>query len=577
MAVELSSRVRRRSLKVLLLPLFPRTPGFSHNPISSAGVAGPRASLPEDVLHSVVEQLAPIDILSLSLTSSHVRALLIPALYRTVHLRSSSACISGLGMLAKRPELCAHVRKLAVRPNYYLAWPAPDSTVSEAWVARVIEHLAPKFKRLRTFDWDGTEMPPDALWRTLRIRCPELTELFTNVGHQPLDPESELFNFDALTTFSLSVRHGLGDADLFPPHDVLPPRLWTMLLERCPDLTELTLCSFSASHRLFDLAPLSAAHWPQLTSLTLGPFGYNADFTLAGPPENFAAFLAAHPALTSLRLAWNFKRWMSPDDLPALALPPALEDFAGVTQQLAGVASSTLTTLDLMYEPLYSVRAPALCDALRALTALTSLELWVHVPDPHAEHSALWASLWAAAPGLEDLHFMCTTAFGKKPLTELARALRRLPRLRTFALTKGHRYVDESMRASAVRVFRALSGPSHARLASDNSAYSTMCDLYAPEAADTREAPPHTLTQVSVRWARAACRNHLKQEGTYERVMPANLPASSNRTSGRGAEKSRKAALQDGAGKDVLEAWERGLRAVGGAFERRYRFALPQR
>ncbi|KAJ7077537.1 hypothetical protein B0H15DRAFT_789607 [Mycena belliarum] len=525
---------------------------------------GPQASLPEDVLRSVVEDMSSGDILSLSLTSKHIRELLVPALYRTVHLRSSAACNSGLRMLALRPELCAHVRKLAVRPNYYLAWPVRDASADEEWVARTIMQLAPALRGLRTFDWDGTEMPPEGLWRTLRSMCPDLKEVLANVGHRPILPDSELFNFRALTTFSLSVRHGLGEHDLFPPHEQLPVRLWTML-EGCPTLAELTLASFSPAARLFDLTPLSSARWPQLASLTLGAFGYDHNFGLAGPPAGFDAFLAVHPALTHLRLAWSFQRWMSPADLPPLALPAGLIDFSGVAQQLGLGGGGALTTLDLMCEPLYEARAPALCTALRGLPALTALELWVHVPDPLASHAELWAALWGAAPGLEDLHFMCTTAFGRKPLAELARALRCLPRLRSFALTKGHRYADESMRASAVRVFKALA---------------------------------LELTQVSVRWARAACRNHLKQQGTYERVAPRSAAA----VSGDGTDSptsptsrggvlgggTRRRSMDDGKGgtevgdgrgwkgreKDVVEAWERGLRAVGGAFERRYRFAL---
>lgn len=621
MAVDTSQRARRRSLKKLLhIPLFPRTTGLAGKPIPTMGPAptGPQASLPEDVLRSVVEDMSSGDILSLSLTSKHIRELLVPALYRTVHLRSSAACNSGLRMLALRPELCAHVRKLAVRPNYYLAWPVRDASADEEWVARTIMQLAPALRGLRTFDWDGTEMPPEGLWRTLRSMCPDLKEVLANVGHRPILPDSELFNFRALTTFSLSVRHGLGEHDLFPPHEQLPVRLWTML-EGCPTLAELTLASFSPAARLFDLTPLSSARWPQLASLTLGAFGYDHNFGLAGPPAGFDAFLAVHPALTHLRLAWSFQRWMSPADLPPLALPAGLIDFSGVAQQLGLGGGGALTTLDLMCEPLYEARAPALCTALRGLPALTALELWVHVPDPLASHAELWAALWGAAPGLEDLHFMCTTAFGRKPLAELARALRCLPRLRSFALTKGHRYADESMRASAVRVFKALAR----RNPSSTTCMGTDCGRGSLVRADTEDADEDVdeeksdsepgemgweggrerereveLTQVSVRWARAACRNHLKQQGTYERVAPRSAAA----VSGDGTDSptsptsrggvlgggTRRRSMDDGKGgtevgdgrgwkgreKDVVEAWERGLRAVGGAFERRYRFAL---
>ncbi|KAJ7077468.1 hypothetical protein C8R43DRAFT_910536 [Mycena crocata] len=460
MAVELSctdSRARRRSLNLktlLQLPLLSRAPGFALNPISTGRDPGHGVSLPGDILRDIAEQLSPNDILSVSLTASRVRELLIPELYRTVHLRSSRSCESGLRMLEKRPELCAYIQKLAVRPNYYLAWPTRDAPLSEDVVASTICRIAPALVRLRTFDWDGLEMPRDDLWLVLRNSCPELKELFSNVGYQLLDPESELFKFSDLTNFSLSVRHGLGETDIFPEHEELPAQLWDLLLTRCPTLTELTLCSFSASHRLFALGRVAEGRWPALSSLTLGAFGYTSDFTLAAPPAvTFDAFLAAHPDLAYLRLAWNFKRWMSPDDAEGLPimLPPRLDSYSGVVQQLPGArevlasspgAASTspspalmpptnvlisptstlapsmspltaLTSLDLMCEPLYAARAPALCAALRSLPLLTGLELWVHVPDPRAGHEAFFRDLWGAAPGLEDLHFMCTTAFGK--------------------------------------------------------------------------------------------------------------------------------------------------------------------
>jgi hypothetical protein len=113
------------------------------------------------------------------------------------------------------------------------------------------------------------------------------------------------------------------------------------------------------------------------------------------------------------------------------------------------------------------------------------------------------------------------------------------------------------MRASAVRVFHAVNGNPTPRARA-----LTLDDELAPD----REAATATgpgLTQVSMRWARAACRNHLKQEGTYELAPPCPLPSKANAKAKGGT-----------GGKEEIEAWERGLRAVGGAFERRYRFVL---
>jgi hypothetical protein len=109
------------------------------------------------------------------------------------------------------------------------------------------------------------------------------------------------------------------------------------------------------------------------------------------------------------------------------------------------------------------------------------------------------------------------------PLTELTSQLYLLPHLRSFALTKGHRYADEAMLRSALRVYRAP------------------------------RIPPH-LAQVSICWARAKCRNHLKQEGQYDLVHD-SVPGKTDD-------------LQ------VIEVWECGLRAVGGVFDRRSRYVL---
>lgn len=150
-----------------------------------------------------------------------------PALYDTVTLKSSRNCRVTLEMLRKRRDICGFIRKLAVRPNYYLAWPKPDEQLSEAWVADMIEEISMDLKTMHTFDWDGLELPKDTLWTRLRLKyvsprplhigacspsgsCPQLKSVFSNVGTQPLDPFSALFEFTDLTSFSLIVRHGLG-------------------------------------------------------------------------------------------------------------------------------------------------------------------------------------------------------------------------------------------------------------------------------------------------------------------------------------------------------------------------------
>ncbi len=74
-------------------------------------------------------------------------------------------------MLRERRDICRYVRKLAVRPNYYLAWPKPDEELSEVWVVDMIEEFSKDLVMMHTFDWDGLEQPKDSLWTTLRLKC----------------------------------------------------------------------------------------------------------------------------------------------------------------------------------------------------------------------------------------------------------------------------------------------------------------------------------------------------------------------------------------------------------------------
>ena len=73
-------------------------------------------------------------------------------------------------MLLNNPHLCSYIKKLAVRPNYYLAWPKSDDTLHEDWVVKMIIDLSKELKSMHTFDWDGLELPKDELWDELRLK-----------------------------------------------------------------------------------------------------------------------------------------------------------------------------------------------------------------------------------------------------------------------------------------------------------------------------------------------------------------------------------------------------------------------
>jgi len=219
-----------------------------------------------------------------------------------------------------------------------------------------------------------------------------------------------------------------------------------MILNNCPDLQELAICSFSSSSRVFNFERITQGRWPKLHTLTLGSFGYQNDFTL-GPPGLIEAddddgdgpgnhgdndsdislgqFLDLHSELKYIRFLWNFKRWMSPTTIP-LSLSsspttasslPNLDTFIGIHQQLSHIPHpEKVETLDLTCEPIYESRLPAVAPILRKLTGLISLDIWMHVVDLRSrggsdDRMGFFKTILEACPGLVDFHFMCTTSF----------------------------------------------------------------------------------------------------------------------------------------------------------------------
>jgi hypothetical protein len=206
---------------------------------------------------------------------------------------------------------------------------------------------------------------------------------------------------------------------------------------------------------------------------------------------------------------------MSPDSI-VFALPsnslPALTTFIGIYQQLANTPNpQTIETLDLTCEPIYQSRMSAVCSILRGLPNLTSLEIWVHLFDSDHDNTHSFRSIMEACPKLTDFHFMCTNSFTAKPLKHLLSGLHLLPDLKRFSLTKGHKYFDETMLETAMKV--------------------------------VRQAPK--VKQVNLRWARERCPNHLKQEGSYDVV-------------------------HEETGMCAMNVIEKGIALVGGPFFRQY-------
>jgi hypothetical protein len=354
-----------------------------------------------------------------------------------------------------------------------------------------------------------------------------LKSISTNIGRNPLPLRSQLFSFSGLKSFSIIARHGIPSADsaVEVASEHLPEDFWDMILQRSPDLEELAICTFSPSARLFNFDRIVEGSWRSLHSLTLGSFGYTNDFSL-GPSAlatngKLSEFLKRHNSIKYLRFLWNFRHFMSPDTT-RLTLPPnclpALNTFIGIYQQLTSIPSpETIETLDLTCEPVYHSRLGSLTPILRGLRNLTSLEIWVHLFDSNRDHTAFFHSIVSSCPKLTDLHFMCTNSFTSRPLKQLVSGLHLLPKLKRFSLTKGHKYLDESMLESAIRILKA-----------------------SPK-----------VQQINVRWARERCPNHLKQEGNYDVMFDeeTGLPTS-------------------------VVVLEKGIGLMGGPFCKKYKHAI---
>ncbi|KAJ7438282.1 hypothetical protein B0H11DRAFT_1752929 [Mycena galericulata] len=481
----------------------------------------PLQHLPPEIFLEVASFLHGGDLLNLSVTTSYLRVLLLPAMYRTVSLESSRACLSGLIMLSKHPELCVYVRTLVVRPNYpIVCWPRTEGPVSETNLALTIEQLAQNLRNLQKFEWGGRQLPPDSLWTTLRSYCPELKKVYSTAGSRYLDPECELFKFNNLTGFSLCVLSCEEGSNLYLAHIGMPLQLWDMLLDRCPNLEELTLRLFYSSHSLREMDRLTSGVFPRLRALHLEIWFYNRDPVFSQPSvERLGPFLSAHPSITELSILpyTSDREGKYPDALPLFLTRgalPWLASFVGVYQHLAELPDPAwIEVLDLTGDPIERVSIEVVGRVLKGLVSLRSLDIRL----AEAEDGLLLRMVISACPGLTTLRVMFPVNFGMKTLREISLELQNLPHLRSFTLYKIHRLIDDTMLRCALAVL------------ADN---------------------PH-LREIQLAWF-ACPRFERRQNGSY-------------------------LILSDTLGRRYLDVWERGARSNsvgGGVFDRRFRYAL---
>ncbi|KAH9168241.1 hypothetical protein EDB89DRAFT_2115384 [Lactarius sanguifluus] len=396
-------------------------------------------TVPADILLEIADHLArPAEVLHLYLTSSKIADALTPALYSCIILRGSAQCIHTLDMLNARPDRARHVRSLGL---------CPDSSGGRAskWgrsalpvgylVSSAVRQAARNFEVLRTFAWDGEELPPcDDMWFALRIFCPRLKFISTSLGSILPPPNSHLFDFSDLYGFSLTFKTGFyWQNDGFSRDEPVPgyDRLWNMLINRCPNLEHLAIDGHSP-HAPVDAHGLVRGRWPELRSLLIGDvvFDWHVGLnTTLGRP--FHAFLDAHRNLEALHLQSH---------APSVSAPGVLADLHADALAKAQVLPARASLKTLRIPDAIPLREGTPLSISASLAATTTA--------PFSARS------FAACPRLHHLDF--TIACRPSITVEtFSRTIRSLGQLRTLTLCIVPSPGEDSLRACGTRLVRA--------------------------------------------------------------------------------------------------------------------------
>ncbi|KAE9393891.1 hypothetical protein BT96DRAFT_978766 [Gymnopus androsaceus JB14] len=340
--------------------------------------------IPIDILREIASHVNPgPDILNLSLTSKRIHDHIYPILFRDIELRNNHAR-QIVQYLLLRPKVARTVQSLVLRPSF-LQMCSKRLLARERDLARDVEFLAPNLYNLRKFVWDGIEIPASSVWASLKLGCPHLSEIGTNLGSEPVNPESELFRFSDLTGFSLTSELHYDTLPNFDPSVVhgeeLPPALWTMLIERSPRLQTLVLGDDGATMHnqcRINVRPLLHARWPYLRSLSItraciddlrdNPFDLDTH-----NKKQFATFIEAHHDTLRHVSYHKFVGELHKDYRD----PPLLEYKGRDPHPRMRVLLPSLQEISLTGIKFYGAFLPALKQQLSGQRELRKLEIWM--------------------------------------------------------------------------------------------------------------------------------------------------------------------------------------------------------
>ncbi|KAH6919095.1 hypothetical protein BKA70DRAFT_1417092 [Coprinopsis sp. MPI-PUGE-AT-0042] len=303
--------------------------------------------------------------------------------------------------------------------------------------------------RLKYFGWEGVQLADDSVWSTFYASCPELKGISAKVGSQGASISRELYTFTNLTRFSVIVGEITGtNENWLIPQSELPTAFWTLILTQCPTLEQLAISSKSPYRLAYNFSPIIRGHWPQLKSLTLGPFGFYSGGAL-GPSlhhdEEFVSFLVKHINLEELNLLWELRNPLEegPPFVPfqkplASDILLNLKSFIGIWQQAEALPIlAQLQVLRLTCEPLKECEFTNVARLISRFPSLCSLEITVDGVNQKSTNSILlFKAIASSCPKLNEFGLICREP-EKDSLKPLLTELKPLKLLRRVSLTKG--------------------------------------------------------------------------------------------------------------------------------------------
>jgi hypothetical protein len=303
----------------------------------------------------------------------------------------------------------------------------------------------------------------------------------------------QLFDFVNLTGFSLMFRRGFYEMHMdmfldgalllriaddlrpssFPSEDnPTSQQLWDMLIQRCPNLEELTIDGVSPMPT--DAHLLVEGRWPKLRKLTLGDVSIDWLHGPVDPTQKrpFVTWLEAHPNLESLNLSRHTIQSVHLSDLDSSCFQ--LSSFSGTIQQLQALPHihSSLKSVSFR-EPLLTrdTSPQTVASLLQGMTHLTELKISFILHSMY-DSGSLLRSLIVSSPHLQHLDLTCSN----KPSFQLVRASSYLSLLFTY-----HLYFTGRLFQDNPRIHKAPQPPSNHRQIPRRRIALIWCNPYCQE------------------------------------------------------------------------------------------------